>query len=114
MIHKYEKASISYRKVKCNYIRSWWECPDTGEHFVTTEMDEEHLRQIHWYWQSTRTPRKKENKTEKTLRDLRNKYQSWYQQATQSKMGRGNPDFKYETELLAKIEVLEELKNKLK
>jgi hypothetical protein len=76
-------------------------------------MDESHLRQIKQFWQSTRTPRRKEDKTEKILRDLRNKYQSWYQQATQSKIGR-TPNFKYETELLTKIAAIKEIQNKLK
>lgn len=52
------------------------------------------------------------NKTEKILKDLYNKYNSWYQQQTQTKLGR-TPNFKYETELLAKIDLLQEIKKKL-
>ena len=108
-----KNSSIIYRKVECYYLRWWWEEVDTKEQYTTTEMDEEHLLQIKEYWQSTRIPRKKENKTEKLLKDERNKYQSWLQQLTQCKMGRSNPDFKTETELRAKIELLKELQKKL-
>lgn len=51
-------------------------------------------------------------KTEKLVRDLLNKYKSHLQQQTQSKLDR-TPNFKYETELQAKISVLNELKSKL-
>lgn len=54
-----------------------------------------------------------EKVTEKLLRDQLNKYKSWYKEETQSKLDRGNPNFKRETELLAKIELLNELKKKL-
>jgi hypothetical protein len=51
--------------------------------------------------------REKEDK--KQILDLLNKYRSWLQQETQCKMGRGNPNLIRETELRAKINVLEEL-----
>lgn len=51
-------------------------------------------------------------KTEKSVKDLLNKYKSHLQQQTQSKLDR-TPNFKYETELQAKISVLNELKSKL-
>lgn len=113
MTFKCKQDSLSYRGVKCKYTRAWWEDEELNMQFTTTEMDEEHLRQIHWYWQSTRSPHKKENKIEKTLRDLKNKYKSWYQQEVQCKMGGGKPNSKRETELLAKIELLTELQKKL-
>ncbi len=49
---------------------------------------------------------------QRILTDTLNKYRSWYQQQTQNKMNR-TPNFKYETELLAKIELLKYLQNKL-
>jgi hypothetical protein len=42
------------------------------------------------------------------LRDEYNKYNSWLQQETQGKIGR-SPNFKRETELRAKVELLKEL-----
>jgi len=53
------------------------------------------------------------NSAEKEIRDLKNKYKSWLQQETQSKFGKRSPNFKRETELLAKIELLEEIEKKL-
>jgi len=47
-----------------------------------------------------------------TILDLKNKYKSHLQQTTQCKLGR-TPNFKYETELRAKIQVLTELEKKL-
>ena len=54
-----------------------------------------------------------EKEIKQQILDLLNKYKSWLQQHTQSKMGRGNPDYKYEVELRAKIDVLIELEKKL-
>jgi len=54
-----------------------------------------------------------EKEFKKQLRDLKNKYKSWLQQETQSKFGKRSPNFKRETELLAKIELLEEIEKKL-
>ena len=51
----------------------------------------------------------KENK--KRILDLLNKYRSWLSGETTTKLGR-SPDFKRETELRAKIEVLQEILNK--
>ncbi len=50
--------------------------------------------------------------TAKVLRDSLNKYKSWHAQQTVTKLDR-SPNFKYETELLAKIELLKELQKKL-
>lgn len=50
--------------------------------------------------------------TGKLLRDQLNKYKSWYKEETQSKLDR-SPNFKRETELLAKIELLKDLQKKL-
>lgn len=51
----------------------------------------------------------KENK--KRILDLLNKYRSWLSEETTAKIGRSS-NFKRETELRAKIEVLQELLNK--
>lgn len=106
------KSNIIYRGMKIIYNHHFYRCPDSGEEFTDTKLDTINMGLIHKYWMITRNPRKKEDKTEKVLRDTLNKYKSWYQQQTVTKLGR-TPDFKYETELLAKIELLEELRRKL-
>lgn len=50
---------------------------------------------------------------EKVLLDELNKYRSQHSEETQSKLGRGNPNFKRETELLAKIELLKYLSDEV-
>lgn len=107
------RDTISYRGVKCPYYRYYWECPDTKEQFTTTEMDEGHLNQIKDYWQSTRNPPKKENKTEKILRDQYNHYNSKLKELTKPKLDRRD---RTETvvKLEAKVELLRKLKDKLK
>ena len=54
-----------------------------------------------------------EKEIKKKLKDEYNKYNSWLQQETQFKIGRGNPNLIRETELRAKVELLKELINKL-
>ena len=49
----------------------------------------------------------------KKLKDEYNKYNSWLQQETQFKMGKGNPNLIKETELRVKVELLKELIEKL-
>lgn len=61
-------------------------------------------------WNKGFSAHKKE--TRKILLDELNKYRSWYQQQTVKKLGR-TPNFKYETELLAKIELLKDLQKKV-
>lgn len=45
----------------------------------------------------------------KKLKDEYNKYNSWLQQETQFKIGKGNPNLIRETELRAKVELLKSL-----
>ena len=52
-----------------------------------------------------------EDKNKKTILDLLNKYRSWLSEETIAKLGRSS-NFKRETELRAKIEVLQEILNK--
>ena len=55
----------------------------------------------------------KERIIKQKLKDSYNKYNSWLQQETQFKIGKGNPNLIRETELRAKVELLKELIEKL-
>lgn len=55
----------------------------------------------------------REKEIKKKLKDEYNKYNSWLQQETQFKIGKGNPNLIRETELRAKVELLKELIEKL-
>jgi len=55
----------------------------------------------------------KERIIKQKLKDSYNKYNSWLQQETQFKIGKGNPNLIRETELRAKISTLIELEKKL-
>lgn len=109
---KTHKSSIIYRGIKISYNNHSYECADSGEYFTDTQLDTINMKLIHENWLNTRIPRKEKTKTEKILLDELNKYKSWYQQQTTSKLDR-TPNFKYETELLAKIELLKDLQKKL-
>lgn len=54
-----------------------------------------------------------EKEIKQKLKDEYNKYNSWLQQETYFKIGRGNPNLIRETELRAKVELLKELMEKL-
>lgn len=54
-----------------------------------------------------------EKELKQKLKDSYNKYNSWLQQETQFKIGKGNPNLIRETELRAKVELLKELIEKL-
>jgi len=53
-----------------------------------------------------------EKEIKKKLKDEYNKYNSWLQQETYFKIGRGNPNLIRETELRAKVELLKQLMDK--
>lgn len=106
------KSNITYRGMQITYSHHFYRCPDSGEKFTDTKLDAINIELIHRYWLSTRNPRKEKTKTEKILLDELNKYRSWYADQTVKKLGR-TPDFKVETELLAKIELLKDLQKKL-
>ena len=55
----------------------------------------------------------KEEIIKQKLKDSYNKYNSWLQQETQFKIGKGNPNLIRETEIRAKFELLKELIEKL-
>jgi len=54
----------------------------------------------------------REKEIKKKLKDEYNKYNSWLQQETYFKIGRGNPNLIRETELRAKVELLKQLMDK--
>ena len=54
-----------------------------------------------------------EKQIKQKLLDLKNKYKSELREETYSKMGKRSPNFKRTTELIAKIELLIEIENKI-
>lgn len=57
-------------------------------------------------------PREKENKTEKILRDLKNKYKAWLSEEKTTKLAK-TPNYIKEVTLQSKIDLIEEIERKL-
>lgn len=58
------------------------------------------------------SPQIKENKTEKILRDLKNKYKSWLKEEKVIKLAK-TPNYIKEVTLQSKIDLIEEIEKKL-
>lgn len=104
--------STNYRGKLVKYIASYYLCDNTGEEFTTTELDEGNLKSIHHSWVIDRNPRQKENKTEKILIDLKNKYKSWLNEEKVTKLVK-TPNYIREVTLQSKIDLIEEIQKKL-